>query len=70
MDRVTRLLGLLLMNRSPNFAFIGGTVIIAIMVLAAFANVANAGGCSSSKSAEATPEQMMEKQGDKKEVEA
>ena len=58
------------MNRSPNFAFIGGTVIIAIMVLAAFANVANAGGCSSSKSAEATPEQMMEKQGDKKEVEA
>ena len=70
MDRGTRLLGLLLMNRSPNFAFIGGTVIIAIMVLAAFANVANAGGCSSSKSAEATPEQMMEKQGDKKEVEA
>ena len=58
------------MNRSPNFAFIGGTVIIAIMVLAAFANVANAGGCSSSKAAEATPEQMMEKQGDKKEVEA
>ena len=58
------------MNRSPNFAFIGGTVIIAIMVLAAFANVANAGGCSSSKSAEATPEQMMEKQDDKKEVEA
>ncbi|QNJ28114.1 putative conserved secreted protein [Synechococcus sp. A15-24] len=40
------------------------------MVLAAFANVANAGGCSSSKSAEATPEQMMEKQGDKKEVDA
>ena len=58
------------MNRSPNFAFIGGTVIIAIMVLAAFANVANAGGCSSSKSAEATPEQMMGKQGDKKEVDA
>ena len=58
------------MNRSPNFAFIGGTVIIAIMVLAAFANVANAGGCSFSKSAEATPEQMMEKQGDKKEVDA
>ena len=38
--------------------------------MAAFANVANAGGCSSSKSAEATPEQMMEKQDDKKEVEA
>ena len=58
------------MNRSPNFAFIGGTVIIAIMVMAAFANVANAGGCSYSKSAEATPEQIEDKQTDKKEVEA
>ena len=58
------------MNRSPNFAFIGGTVIIAIMVMAAFANVANAGGCSYSKSAEATPEQIEDNQTDKKEVEA
>ena len=58
------------MNRHPNFAFFGGTVIIAIMVMAAFANVANAGSCSSSKSAEATPEQMMDKQGDEKNVEA
>ena len=58
------------MNRSPNFAFIGGTVIIAIMVMAAIANVANAGGCSYSKSAEATPEQIEDKQTDKKEVEA
>ena len=32
------------MNRHPNIAFFGGTVIIAIMVMAAFANVANAGG--------------------------
>ena len=30
------------MNRHPNIAFFGGTVIIAIMVLAAFANVAKA----------------------------
>ena len=30
------------MNRHPNIAFFGGTVIIAIMVIAAFANVANA----------------------------
>ena len=30
------------MNRHPNIAFFGGTVIIAIMVVAAFANVANA----------------------------
>jgi hypothetical protein len=58
------------MNRSPNFAFLGGTVIIAIMVMAAIANVANAGGCSYSKSAEATPEQIEDKQTDKKEVEA
>ena len=58
------------MNRSPNFAFLGGTVIIAIMVMAAIANVANAGGCSYSKSAEATPEQIEDNQTDKKEVEA
>ena len=70
MDRVHGLLVPFLMNRSPNFAFIGGTVIIAIMVMAAFANMANAGGCSYSKSAEATPEQIEDKQTDKKEVEA
>ena len=58
------------MNRSPNFAFIGGTVIIAIMVMTAFANVANAGGCSYRKSAEAAPEQINDKQNDKKEIEA
>ena len=48
------------MNRHPNLAFFGGTVVIAIMVLAAFANVANAGGCSysKSKSAEAITEEI------------
>ena len=48
------------MNRHPNIAFFGGTVIIAIMVMAAFGNVANAGGCSysKSKSAEATTEEI------------
>ena len=48
------------MNRHPNIAFLGGTVIIAIMVISAFANVANAGGCSNSKSksAEATTEEV------------
>ena len=30
------------MNRHPNIAFFGGSVIIAIVVMAAFANVANA----------------------------
>ena len=60
------------MSRHPNLAFFGGTVIIAIMVMAAFANVANAGGCSysKSKSAEATTEQIDDKQTNKKEVEA
>ena len=60
------------MNRHPNLAFFGGTVIIAIMVMAAFANVANAGGCSNSKSksAEATTEQIDDMQTNKKEVEA
>ena len=58
------------MNRHPNIAFFGGTVIIAIMVMAAFANIANAGGCSYSKSAEAASEQIDNKQTDKKEVEA
>ena len=60
------------MNRHPNLALFGGTVIIAIMVMAAFANVANAGGCSysKSKSAEATTEQIDDKQTNKKEVEA
>ena len=50
------------MNRHPNIAFFGGTVIIAIMVMAAFANVANAGGCSYSKSkpAEATSEEVID----------
>ena len=72
MDRVTGLQGTHLMNRHPNLAFFGGTVIIAIMVMAAFANVANAGGCSysKSKSAEATTEQIDDKQTNKKEVEA
>ena len=60
------------MNRSPNFAFIGGTVIIAIMVMAALANVANAGSNSyrKSKSAEATTEEIKGTGYKKAEVEA
>ena len=60
-NRVCELLGLIHVNRHPNIAFFGGTVVIAIMVMAAFANVANAGGCTYSKSAEASPEQVEEK---------
>ena len=60
------------MNRHPNIAFFGGTVIIAIMVMAAFANVANAGGCpyNKSKSAEATTEEVKDTADKKAEVEA
>ena len=48
------------MNKSPNIAFFGGTVIIAIMVMAAFANMSiAAGNCPrSNKSAEAPTEQF------------
>mgnify|MGYP001448281612 FL=1 len=60
------------MNRHPNNVFFGGTVIIAIMVMAAFANVANAGGCSYSKSqsAQATTEEVKGTDDKKAEVEA
>ena len=55
-----------------NIAFFGGTVIIAIMVMAAFASVANAGGCSYSKSkpAEAISEEVKDTADKKTEVEA
>ena len=61
-----------LVNRHPNIAFFGGTVIIAIMVMAAFANVANAGGCSygKSKPAKATSEEVKDTADTKTEVEA
>ena len=48
------------MNRSPNIAFFGGTLIIAVMVMAAFANLANAGSCSRDKSSQAAQEQVEE----------
>ena len=60
------------MNRHPKIAFFGGTLYIAIIVLGAFANVANAGGCSysKSKSAEATTEEVQQTADKKAEVEA
>ena len=72
MNKVRRLPAIDLVNRHPNIAFFGGTVIIAIMVMAAFANVANAGGCSYSKSkpAEATSEEVKDTADKKTEVEA
>ena len=61
------------MNRHPIIALFGGTLVMAIMVMAAFANVANACDCSysKSKSAESTTEEVKDKAADKTvEVEA
>ena len=58
-------------NRHPNIAFFGGTIVIAIMVLAAFSNMAIAGGCSmQQKNSAAQNEQIDDKKSDKKKVEA
>ena len=72
MNRVRKLPAIALVNRHPKLPFFSGSVIIAIMVLAAFANVANAGGCSysKSKSAEATTEEIKDTPAQKSEVEA
>ena len=57
------------MNRHPNIAFFGGTVIIAIMVMAAFANVANA--CHhNAETAKQTSTEAPRKADEKAEVEA
>ena len=57
------------MNRHPNIAFFGGTVIIAIMVMAAFANVANA--CHhNAETAETTSTEAPRRDEQKTEVEA
>ena len=57
------------MNRHPNLAFFGGTVVIAIMVMAAFANVANA--CHhNAETAEQTSTEAPRKAEEKTKVEA
>ena len=57
------------MNRHPNIAFFGGTVIIAIVVMTAFANVANA--CHhNAETAEQTSTEAPRKADGKAEVEA
>ena len=57
------------MKRHPNIAFFGGTVIIAIMVMAAFANVANA--CyHNAETAEQTSTEAPRKADEKAEIEA
>ena len=58
-----------LVNRHPNIAFFGGTVIIAIMVTAAFANVASA--CHhNAVTAEQTSTEAPRKDDEKAEIEA
>ena len=66
MNKVRRLPAIDLVNRHPNIAFLGGTV---IMFMAAFAN---AGGCSysKSKSTEVTTEEVKDTADKKTEVEA
>ena len=57
------------MNRHSNIAFFGGTVIIAIMVMASFANVANA--CHhNAETAEQTSTDAPRKADEKAEIEA
>lgn len=58
------------MNRHPNIAFFGGSVIVAIMVLAVFVGGANAGDCPRSKSAEATAVEVKDQSDKKAGVEA
>ena len=58
------------LNRHPNLAFFGGTVIIAIMVITAFANVANSNDCSLGKSIEANSVQALYNANKKATVEA
>ena len=51
------------MKRHPNIAFFGGTVVIALMVLAAFSNMAVASGCArSGESTSLSSEQVEQKQ--------
>ena len=56
--------------KGPNFALVGGSVIVAIMALVVFVGAANAGDCPRSKSAEATTVEAHHKADDKADVEA
>ena len=69
-SRVLKIAGKPHVNRHRNLAFLGGTVIVAIMVVTAFANVANANGCPRGKSVEATSVDSRNKAAETAEVEA
>ena len=56
--------------KGPNFALVGGSVIVTIMAVVIFIGAANAGDCPRSKSAEATTVEAHQKTDDKADVEA
>jgi hypothetical protein len=56
--------------KGPNLAFVGGSVIVAIMSVVVFIGAANAGDCPRSKSAEATSVEAHHNADDKADVEA
>ena len=56
--------------KGPNLAFVGGTVIVAIMAVVVFIGAANAGDCPRNKSAEATSVEAHHNADDKADVEA
>ena len=56
--------------KGPNLAFVGGSVIVAIMAVVVFIGAANAGDCPRSKSAEATSVEAHHNADDKADVEA
>ena len=56
--------------KGQNLAFLGGSVIVAVMAVVVFIGAANAGDCPRSQSAEATSVEARHKADDKAEVEA
>ena len=56
--------------KGPNYAFVGGSLILAIMAVFVFIGAANAGDCPRSKSAKATSFEAHHNADDKADVEA
>ena len=56
--------------KGQNLAFLGGSVIVAVMAVVVFIGAANAGDCPRSKSAEATSVKAHHNADDKADVEA
>ena len=56
--------------KGPNLAFVGGSVIVAIMAVIVFIGAANAGDCPRSKSDESTSVEAHHNADHKPEVEA